>query len=141
MDYANSRGVPIWSAEKLLDFLQARNQARTENILWNGTQLTFDFNALSPYNGLTLMVPAQAGGNDLLSIESGGNPVSFTIETIKGYDYALFTASNGSYTALYEQDTIAPTITSHTPIANATSVAVNSNVTVTFDEAMNASIH
>ena len=48
MSYANSRGVPIWSAEKLLDFLQARNQARTENIAWNGTQLTFDFQRPHP---------------------------------------------------------------------------------------------
>jgi hypothetical protein len=139
MTYANSRSVPIWSAEKLLDFLQARNQARTENITWNGTQLTFNFEALTPYNGLTLMLPAQAGGNDLLSLESGGNPVAFTIETIKGYNYALFTASDGSsYTASYEQDTIAPTITGHTPAANAANVPANTNVTVTFDEAMNA---
>ncbi len=90
MSYANTRGVPIWSAEKLLDFLQARNQARIQNQSWNGTQLTFDFNALTPYNGLTLMIPAQAGGNNLLSLTKGGTPVSFNIETIKGYDYALF---------------------------------------------------
>ena len=39
MDYANSRGVPIWSAEKLLDFLQARNQAHTPKypVEWNTT--------------------------------------------------------------------------------------------------------
>ena len=137
MDYANTRGVPIWSAEKLLDFLQARNQARTENLAWNGTQLTFDFTALTPYTGLTLMVPAQAGGNDLLSIESGGNPVSFTIETVKGYDYAFFTASDGAYTAAYQPDEVAPTIADRSPGIDATNVAVETNVSTTFDEAMN----
>ena len=69
------------------------------------------------------MIPARAGGNDLLSITSGGTPVSFTVETIKGYDYALFAASNGTYTASYEPDTIAPTITGRTPAANATNVS------------------
>ena len=84
------------------------------------------------------MIPAQAGGKDLSWIKSGGNPVSFTVETIKGYDYALFTASNGSYTASYEPDTIAPTIVSHVPVTNATNVTVTSNAMVTFNEAMDA---
>ncbi len=136
MDYANARGVPIWSAEQLNDFLRARNQARTQNMSWNGTLLNFDFNALIPYNELTLMIPAKAGGHSLASLEIGSTSVPYTITTIKGYDYALFTAANGSYTAAYEQDTTTPTITSHTPIDNATSVAVNSNVMVTFSEAM-----
>ena len=138
MSYANSRGVPIWSAEKLLDFLQARNQARIQNQSWNGTQLTFDFNALTPYTGLTLMIPAQAGGNNLLSLTKGGTPISFNIEMVKGYDYALFAAGNGSYVATYEADTTPPTIASHTPLDDAPNVAVNTNVTATFSEEMNA---
>jgi hypothetical protein len=136
MDYANARGVPIWSAEQLNDFIRARNQARTQNMSWNGTLLKFDFNALTPYNGLTLMIPAKAGGHSLVSLEIGSTSVPYTITMIKGYDYALFTAANGSYTASYDQDTTAPTIASHTPVDNATNVAANSNVTVTFSEAM-----
>jgi hypothetical protein len=137
MDYANSRGVPIWSAEKLLDFLQARNQARTENILWDGTNLSFNFDAVSPYNGLTLMIPALAGSKNLKSITTGGNSVSFTIETIKGYTYALFTASTGSYTALYEQDLLPPTVTSVSPVSGAIEVGLASTLTATFSEPMN----
>jgi hypothetical protein len=136
MDYANSRGVPIWSADQLNDFLRARNQARTQNMSWNGTLLKFDFNALTPYNGLTLMIPAKAGGHSLVSLEIGSTSVPYTITTIKGYDYALFTAANGSYTASYDPDTTAPTIASHTPVDHAINVAANSNVTVTFSEAM-----
>ena len=91
MDYANSRGVPIWSAETLNDFLRARNQGRTENMSWIGTQLKFDFNALTPYSGLTLMIPAKAGGHNLLSLKIGSTPVTYHVATVKGYDYALFT--------------------------------------------------
>lgn len=137
MTYANQRSVPIWSAEKALDFLQARNQARTQNLSWNGSLLSFNFNALTPYAGLTLMLPARANGNNLLSLTRDGTNVSFNIVTVKGYDYALFTASNGAYVASYQADTTLPTITARSPEAAATKVPVNANVTVTFSEDIN----
>ncbi|MBL7064785.1 MAG: hypothetical protein ISS49_11365, partial [Anaerolineae bacterium] len=92
MDYANSRGVPIWSAEILLDFLQARDGAHFTNINWNGTRLTFDFGMPTGGEHLTLMIPSQVTGANLQSIQVNGTPVTYTTDTVKGFDYAFFAA-------------------------------------------------
>jgi len=99
--------------------LRARDQARTENITWSGgNQLTFTYNPLIPYSGLTLMVPSSVNGNPLQSLTLGGSPVSYTSETVKGYGYVLFNAAPGTYTALYGADTTPPNISIRTATAN-----------------------
>ena len=91
----------------LLDFTEARNAAKFNNLNWNGTTLSFDY--LAPISGqdLTLMVPARVGSSDLLSITYDGNSTPYTTETIKGQDYALFTtqSAGGSVVASYGLDT------------------------------------
>ncbi len=136
MDYAASRGIPIWSAEMLLDFSLARNQAQVKNLQWDGNLLSFTFSAPRPDSRLTLMLPVRAGGHDLQTIIAGGNQITFTKQTMKGYEYALFTAIDGAYQATYAADTIPPVVSSHSPASNATGIALNANVTVTFSEEM-----
>jgi len=128
MAYANSRGVNIWSAEDLLNFLQARNQVRITGTTWNGTLLTFNVDQLLGGQHLTLMVPAQSGGDNLTSILLDGNPVTFTTQTIKGYNYALFPAVAGTYQADYADDTTAPAITNVEAVP-----AADGSATITWD--------
>jgi hypothetical protein len=48
------------------------------------------------------MLPSNSGTNDLSLITRSGTPISFTLETIKGIEYAFFDASlTGSYVAVY----------------------------------------
>ncbi len=136
MAYANGRGVPIWSAENLLDFLQARNQVHINTTAWDGTQLTFSVDQLIGGQHLTLMIPAAAGGYNLQSIEFGGSPIAFTLETIKGYTYALVATNTGSYQATYAPDTTPPTVVAVSPVATATGVAVTSVIAADFNEAI-----
>jgi hypothetical protein len=47
------------------------------------------------------MLPAQSAVGSLTSVTRGGNPVVFTRQTIKGIEYALFSAADGAYAATY----------------------------------------
>jgi hypothetical protein len=89
-DYAVTKGIPMWSAEKVLDFVEARRATTLDNMTWDGTQLTFDFNTTSVDQHVTIMVPYQG----LLTVEADGIPIGFTQETIKGRSYALFTVGS-----------------------------------------------
>src|SRR5262249_22796916 len=50
---------------------------------------------------LTLMVPAQSALGALTEIRRDGEVVPFTVETIKGVDYAFVGGATGAYTATY----------------------------------------
>jgi hypothetical protein len=95
--YCRDKGIPSWSAEMLLDFLKARNQARFENIVWLAdqrgleSQLRFDFSAPGEGQQLTIMVPTAWSGQTLQSAQADGTRVDLKIETIKGIEYGMFT--------------------------------------------------
>jgi hypothetical protein len=91
-DHAAAQGIPMWSAEKFLDFVEARNAGCFDNLSWTGTRLTFDFTTPMAGQDLTLMLPAE----NLLSIELDGTPVAFTSDVLKGRSYALFTTQASS---------------------------------------------
>ena len=136
MTYATSRGVPIWSAEMLLDFLQARNQAHMDNIAWDGTHLAFGFTRPA-YSGLTLMVPTVSSAGPLAGITFGGNPITYTNQVIKGVQYAFFAASNGTYQATYAPDTTPPVISAVTATPG---LGGSATITWTTDEPANSQV-
>ncbi len=41
LDYAGARGIPVWTAEKLLDFLKMKEEAAFERITWSDQKLSF----------------------------------------------------------------------------------------------------
>jgi hypothetical protein len=98
---AQTRGVPIVTARQMLTWLDGRNGSSFGALTWSGDTLTFTVTAAAGANGLRAMLPATSNAGSLASITSGGNPVSFTTETIKGISYAVFPASTGTYTAAY----------------------------------------
>jgi uncharacterized protein DUF4082/Big-like domain-containing protein/IPT/TIG domain-containing protein len=114
---ALSRGVPVVSGRQLLEWLDGRNGSSFDSVAWTDNQLTFDVVVGSAANGLQAMIPVESSTGPLMGITSGGNPVQYTIQTIKGIDYAFFAASPASYVATYESTSHAPTIASFTPAA------------------------
>lgn len=86
-DYAAAQGILMWSAEKYLDFVEARAAARFDNLNWDGTHLMFNFNTPLGGQDLTLMVP----DDGLISVDVDGIPIVFKRELVKGRNYALFT--------------------------------------------------
>ena len=61
----------------------------------------FTVTAAAGSNGLRAMLPNTTAAETLASLTIGGNPVTFTTETLKGITYAVFNASSGSCVATY----------------------------------------
>jgi uncharacterized protein DUF4082/Big-like domain-containing protein/IPT/TIG domain-containing protein len=112
---ALSRGVSVVSGRQLLEWLDGRNGSSFDSVAWNVNQLSFNVVVGSGANGLQVMIPVESSTGHLMAITSGGNPVEFSIQRIKGIEYAFFGASPASYVAVYEDQTASPTITSFTP--------------------------
>ncbi|MDI6101743.1 DUF4082 domain-containing protein [Actinoplanes sp. NEAU-A12] len=99
---ARARNVPIITGHQLLTWLDGRNASSYSNIAWSGDNLTFSVNVGAGADGLTGMVPtAGPGGRTLSTLTRAGVAVPFTRTTIKGVEYAMFTAATGAYTAGY----------------------------------------
>jgi hypothetical protein len=99
--HASEQGIPVLSAEAFLNFIEARNNARFDSVIWDGATLTFDFQTPHAGQELTIMLPA----DNLISIKVGDDFVGFTTESLMGRNYALFssTAVSAHVVASYGQ--------------------------------------
>ena len=96
MDYANSRNVPMWTAERTLKFLQKRDAAEFVEIHWSNNQLSFQLHVPTPGDGLTCMIPKLFGDTTLTDVYRNGEKQSYTFQSIKGSDYALVATMSGN---------------------------------------------
>ena len=102
LDYANLRGVPLWTAAQTLDFLKARDAARIENIRWSGSVLSFEFLTPLANEGFTLLMPGMWNELAIRSVEANGESLDFQVSTIKGRRYAMIPAQkSGSFRVAY----------------------------------------
>jgi hypothetical protein len=98
---AQARGVPVISYKQLLDWTDGRNSSTIRSLSWSGGTLTFTTTVAAKANGLQTMLPVQGPSGTLNAITLAGSPVSYTVQTIKGIQYALFAAATGTYQASY----------------------------------------
>jgi hypothetical protein len=133
---AQARGVPVISAEQLLTWLDGRNGSSFGSISWltglpgapqGGSTLSFTVNTAVGSTGLQAMLPNRLNGGIgvVTSITRDGAAWPFSINTLKGIEYAVFTAAAGNYVVTY--DTTAPnTLFTATPpsATNATTATV-----------------
>lgn len=133
------RGVPVVSSLQMLNWLDGRNSSSFSALAWNGSTLTFGITPGSGANGLQAMVPRNSTAGVLTGITGPGGAVAFTVDIIKGVQYAFFTAAAGTYTAAYAADTTPPTVTSISPANGATGVSQSATASATFSEPMNPS--
>jgi Domain of unknown function (DUF4082)/Bacterial Ig-like domain/Bacterial Ig domain len=134
---AKARSVPVISSRQMLAWLDGRNSSSFGSFTWNGTTLGFTISAGPSTNGIQAMLPFRSGTSVLTSVLRAGSPVSFSVQTIKGIDYAFFSGIGGTYAASYGTDATTPTVTATSPAAGATGVSVAGTVTAAFSEAMN----
>ena len=89
--------MPVITARQMLDWLDGRNgssfavdhverQQRARSTIAVGAGA----------NGLHAMVPATANGSPVVSLRVNGQSVAFTLQTIKGQQYAVFAAQSGN---------------------------------------------
>jgi hypothetical protein len=98
---AQSRGVPVVSARQMLTWLDGRNGSSFQSLTWSGNVLTFSVAVGTGANGLQAMLPTTVTGGALSAITLNGNPVSYTVQTIKGIQYAIVPVAAGTYRATY----------------------------------------
>ena len=114
----------------MLTWLDGRNGSSFQAVSWSSGVLTFGIGVGSGAAGLQAMLPTSAAGGPLTSLTRSGASVSFTRQTIKGIEYAVFTADPGTYQASYTPDTTPPVISS-------VSATVGTNGTATVQWATN----
>ena len=98
---AQARSVPVISYKQLLDWVNGRNSSTIRGLNWSGGTFTFVTTVGAGANGLQTMLPLQGPAGTLTGITRGGSPVSYTVQTIKGIDYAMFTALSATFVATY----------------------------------------
>ncbi|HMG90111.1 MAG TPA: hypothetical protein VK589_08620 [Chryseolinea sp.] len=97
LDYANERGVPVWTELKFLEFLRAKEETTISDITWADNQLSYILHSALPYeNGITHLIPFAFNRKKIAEVSVNGNPYSYTVREIKGKDYALVTIRPGS---------------------------------------------
>ena len=68
---------------------------------WNAGTFTFVTTVGSGADGLQTVLPLQGPSGTLSALTCAGSPRSFTTQTIKGIQYAMFTTVNGTCSATY----------------------------------------
>ena len=129
---AQARQIPVVSGAQMVEWLDGRNSSYFSNLIWAGNALSFNINPAAGARNLKAMLPSQFRGNPLSLLQQDGSPIPFTLETIKGVEYAIFDAQAGSYSATYTPDTFAPVITQ---LMADPSLGGNAEITWTTNEA------
>ena len=61
LDYCKRRGVPVWTAERVYEFLKMKDEACFSDIEWSENTLTFNLSSGIPNpDGLTILLPADS---------------------------------------------------------------------------------
>lgn len=93
----NNKGIPVWTASKLAEFVKMRDEARFTGISWSANKLSFTLSSYVKHSsGLTIMVPLEYGNNRITGIECNGKEVKYIERSVKGYDYAFVTVKPGA---------------------------------------------
>jgi hypothetical protein len=98
---AQARGVPIISQKQLLTWVDGRNSSTIRNLVWNGVNLTFTTTVGAGATGLQTLLPTAGPTGTLNALSCGGLPTTYTVQTIKGIEYAMFTTPTGTCQATY----------------------------------------
>jgi hypothetical protein len=108
LDYARQKGIPVWTASKLLDFLRMRDSAKISDLGWRGNNLSFEVDSkLEHANGLTVMLPFRHNERKIKGITLNGIDTRFNVKQVKGALYAFITVKPGStysITTKYAED-------------------------------------
>ena len=94
--YANGKGIPVWTAAQLADFLKMRDEAFFSGLRWDDSSLSFELNSsIGGQKGLTFMVPFMSGEKVIKQIDVGEKSVPFIIRSVRGSFYAMVTVNPG----------------------------------------------
>ena len=94
--------MPVISYKQLLDWVDGRDDSTIRGLSWNAGTLTFTTTVGAGANGHPdCCCRCRGPPGTLTAISSGGQPVAYTVQTIKGIQYAIFAVASGTYVATY----------------------------------------
>ncbi|MBN9381895.1 MAG: hypothetical protein J0H74_14085 [Chitinophagaceae bacterium] len=97
LDYANSKGVPVWTELELLDFEKARDEAAFTGLHWVRDKLTFTIkSSVAAAHDITCMIPHRYMGKRVDKVTQNGVSRSWLIKKVKGAEYAWLTIRPGT---------------------------------------------
>jgi hypothetical protein len=98
---AQARGVPLISNRQLLQWVDGRNSSTIRGLSWDAGTLTFELSVGAGAGGLETLLPTAGPTGSLSALTCGGSAVPYTVEVVKGVQYARFSALNGTCRATY----------------------------------------
>jgi len=94
LQYADSIGIPVLTAEKLLYFVKMRDEARFTDHSWTRNRVSFNLNFSDKQSGgLAVLLPYEFNDKKIESIKLDGLHDDFIIRTVKGTRYAFITVN------------------------------------------------
>jgi hypothetical protein len=131
VSYAASKSMPLWNADRWLQFTESRYGANYNNLNWNGSTRTLSFNLSAPtMSGTTLstMLPLNYLGGNLESVQVDGAGASYTTQTISGVNVAFVTVSAGNHSFVVDYaGSSGPSTPTNTPTNTPTATNVPPN--------------
>jgi hypothetical protein len=96
LDYANSNNVPVWTELQFLQFLRVKEEASIDDITWSNDRLFFQINSSMKFDrGITCLIPFNFDGNKVSNITVNGEEQTYSIKSMKGYEYVWLTVEPG----------------------------------------------
>ncbi|MBL7697306.1 MAG: CehA/McbA family metallohydrolase [Chitinophagaceae bacterium] len=96
LDYANSKNIPVWTEQHLLDFLRSRDEAGFKNISWQNNRLTFTLHSsVAGESTITCLLPYSFNEKEMESVMINGEKRHFYKKEIKGATYAMLPVKPG----------------------------------------------
>jgi hypothetical protein len=120
MAYAQSQGVPLWSAEDWLRFTKARANTTFGTPSWDGSHLGFTLSVPSGPDTVPLMVPLITAGGRLSGLTVDGSSATYQTRTVKGVANAVASVPPGSHSVVATYAAVMPSVTAVTPATGPT---------------------
>ncbi|MGZ3862135.1 MAG: DUF4082 domain-containing protein [Bacteroidia bacterium] len=98
---AKAHHIPVVSAKQMLTWIDGRNNSSFDTIYWHTDTLMFAVTAANGSRNMQAMIPSHAAGGNLTAILMNGSAVTYTLQTIKGIEYAFIYSPSGTYAAVY----------------------------------------
>jgi hypothetical protein len=102
--YAQSKGMPIWTTQRWLNFTQSRHDAVVDQFAWNAAshQLTFRYRASTTEPSTTVLLPATWQSNAITSSTVDGAGAATSSVVVKGITYRAVTVPSGTHTVVIQ---------------------------------------
>ena len=95
LEYAKDHNVPVWTELSWLQFLETKDEATFQNILWTDDRLTFDVHSGIRYDrDLACLIPYRFDNKRVSAIRAGEKS-GYDIITIKGTEYVRVFCKTG----------------------------------------------